>query len=146
MSDWSLHPRLQADTHHVTSLALSDVLLMGDTQYPWLILLPRVTGAVEWVDLEAADRHRLLDEVSLAAAALRSTAACDKLNIGALGNVVPQLHVHVIARRVGDPAWPGPVWGAHPPTAYSPDALQARLISLRAAFVGAASPGTRTAG
>lgn len=146
MNDWSLHPRLQADTHPVASLALSDVLLMDDAQYPWLILVPRVTGAIEWVDLEAGDRHRLLDEVSLAAAALRAVAAADKLNIGALGNVVSQLHVHVIARRADDPAWPRPVWGAHPPTAYGADALRARLTALSAAFAEAASPGAAASG
>lgn len=131
---WSLHPRLAADTHPVASLALCDVRLMDDANHPWLVLVPRIAGAVEWVDLDAADSHRLLDEVALASQALRTLHAPDKLNIAALGNMVSQLHVHVVARFRTDPAWPRPVWGACPPRAYAPADRNARIAALREAL------------
>ncbi|GAB2520783.1 HIT domain-containing protein [Lysobacter humi (ex Lee et al. 2017)] len=134
MTAWSLHPRLRDDTHHVVSLALADVLLMDDANYPWLILVPRVAGAVEWVGLDPADAHRLLDEITLASAVLRELVTPDKLNVAALGNVVAQLHVHVVARFEGDAAWPRPVWGAVPARAYDARGLGERLDRLRAAF------------
>ncbi|MDX6804491.1 HIT family protein [Terrihabitans rhizophilus] len=109
---FSLHPRLAADTAIVTDLALSRVLLMDDARFPWLILVPRRAGAVEIIDLDAAAQARLMEEIALASRALRAVAPCDKLNVGALGNVVSQLHVHVVSRVEGDPAWPGPVWGS----------------------------------
>ena len=131
---WTLHPRLAADTHRVASLALSDVLLMDDRQFPWLVLVPRVPDAVEWIDLADADRHALLDEVSRAGHVLRALHAPDKLNVAALGNMVPQLHVHVVARFRGDPAWPRPVWGAVPAERYAGDALASAIERLRTAF------------
>jgi diadenosine tetraphosphate (Ap4A) HIT family hydrolase len=131
---WALHPQLAADTHHVASLALSDVLLMDNRLHPWLILVPRVAGAVEWLDLDGDDRHRLLDEVAAAGRALRALHAPDKLNVAALGNVVTQLHVHVIARFRSDAAWPRPVWGAVSAEPYPPDALASELAALRGAF------------
>lgn len=130
MSGWTLHPQLAADTVPVASLPLSDVRLMNDANYPWLVLVPRVEGAVEWIDLDEAGRHRLLDEIALASQALRSLHSPDKLNVAALGNVVAQLHVHVVARFRGDAAWPRPVWGDAPPAAYDEgdrNALIARL-------------------
>lgn len=130
---WTLHPQLAADTHHVASLALSELRLMDDRQYPWLILVPRVPGAVEWMDLPPSDAHALLDEARLAGRLLRALHAPDKLNVGALGNVVAQLHVHVVARSVGDPAWPRPVWGALPVSRHEPADLAARLTALRLA-------------
>lgn len=129
---WSLHPQLAADAHHVASLGLCDVLLMDNRLHPWLILVPRVEGVVEWFDLEFGDQHRLLDECRRAAAVLGALHAPDKLNIGALGNVVPQLHVHVIARFRDDAAWPRPVWGAVRPERYPADELEATLDALRA--------------
>lgn len=131
---WALHPRLEADTVLVVSLGLSDVRLMDNAHYAWLVLVPRIAGAVEWIDLPADDRHRLLDEVTRCAAALRASGDVDKINIGAIGNVVAQLHVHVVARRVGDASWPAPVWGG-PSIAYeaaSREALVARLRGLLA--------------
>lgn len=131
-AEWHLDPRLEADTHLVARLPLSDLRLMDDARYPWLVLVPRVAGATELVDLPAAGQHALLDEIGHASHALRALVAPDKLNIAALGNVVPQLHVHVIARFRADDAWPKPVWGAHPARPYAPDALAARLRELRA--------------
>jgi diadenosine tetraphosphate (Ap4A) HIT family hydrolase len=108
---FALDPRLAADTCPVASLALCDVRLMNDARYPWLILVPRRAGLVELTDLHADEQAVLWQEVNRAAAALRAAAPCDKLNLGALGNIVRQLHVHVVARVEGDAAWPGPVWG-----------------------------------
>ena len=108
---FALDARLAADTHAVGELALSCVLLMDDARFPWLILVPRRPGLRELTDLDRATQHALLDEINRAAHVLHAIAKPDKLNIANLGNVVAQLHVHVIARYTGDAAWPRPVWG-----------------------------------
>ena len=131
---WVLHPQLASDTHHVVSLELSDVLLMDNRLHPWLILVPRVPDAIEWFDLAPDDQHRLLDECARLGKALEALHTPDKLNIAALGNVVSQLHVHVIARFRDDAAWPKPVWGAVPGQPYAPAELAAALASLRIAL------------
>jgi len=131
---FSLHPQLAQDTTPVGDLALSRVLLMNDACYPWLILVPRRAGAVEIVDLGDDDQALLTREIAQASHALRAAAACDKLNVAAIGNVVPQLHVHVVARRRDDPAWPRPVWGAAPARPYEPSLRDALMTRLRAAF------------
>ena len=109
---FGLHPQLAADCTAVGDLPLCRLLLMDDANFPWCILVPRRPGIREIHELAAADRAALLDEVTVLSAAMQSLFAADKMNVAALGNVVPQLHVHVIARRVGDAAWPRPVWGA----------------------------------
>ncbi len=129
-----LDPRLAADTCPVTSLPLCDVLLMNDARYPWLILVPRQAGLVEVTDLDDADQLALWREVNRAAAALRRVAPCEKLNIAALGIVVRQLHVHVVARNEGDAAWPAPVWGRGTAAAYAPTAREALIATLRDAL------------
>ena len=111
MTDFVLDSRLAADTRVVCDLGLSRLLLMRAVDHPWTILVPRRPGAVEILDLDAADRTALFDEILRVSEALRAETGADKLNVGALGNVVSQLHVHVIARFRGDPAWPNPVWG-----------------------------------
>ena len=126
-----LDPRLAADTVPVCELPLSRVLLLDDARFPWLVLVPRRQHAVELSDLAAADRHRLLDEISAASAALRTLCQPDKLNIAALGNVVAQLHVHVIARFASDCAWPQPVWGVGKAAPYSPAARDDRCAQLQ---------------
>jgi len=128
--DFTLHPQLAADTVPVGSLPLSRVLLANDANYPWLILVPRRPGLVELIDLDEAAQVLLLGEIAAAARALKAITGCDKLNIAALGNQVPQLHVHVIARRHGDKAWPKPVWGAAEPTAYEPKARDGLIAAL----------------
>ena len=110
--DFSLHPRLAADTAAVCDLDLCTVRLMNDARFAWLVLVPKRAGAVEITDLSGDERTLLMAEMCRAADALRAVAPCDKLNIGALGNLVPQLHVHIVARVAGDAAWPGPVWGS----------------------------------
>jgi diadenosine tetraphosphate (Ap4A) HIT family hydrolase len=129
--DWSLHPQLVLDTVPVGDLPLTRVLLASDANYPWLILVPRLPGLVELIDLEENAQVQLVGEIAAAARALKTLTACDKLNIAALGNQVPQLHVHVIARRRTDAAWPKPVWGVKPPLAYVKDQQAALLSSLR---------------
>lgn len=111
---WSLHPKLERDTAEVGDLALSRVLAINDADYPWLVLVPRRAGLVEVADLESADATRLMEEIALASRALRAVTACDKLNIAAIGNIVPQLHLHIVARWKADPLWPRPVWGHAP--------------------------------
>ena len=108
---FSLDERLARDTSVIGDLALSRVLLMNDTRWAWLILVPRRPGLIELADLAAGERRRLLEEATRAAAFLKAYAEADKINIGALGNVVRQLHLHVVARTIGDAGWPGPVWG-----------------------------------
>ena len=130
--DFNLDPRLQSDTQHVASLPLCEVLLMNDARYAWLILVPRRNGLVEILDVPESAQQELWQEVHRVAAALREVAPCDKLNIGALGNIVRQLHVHVIARREGDAAWPGPVWGQGHAEPYAEHELQSRLARLQA--------------
>lgn len=129
---FSLDPRLAADTHLVGELALSRLLLMDDARFPWLVLVPRIVGARELVDLDATDRATLLDEVTQVGRALETLLSPDKLNIAALGNVVAQLHVHVIARSTQDVAWPQPVWGFGTREPYAAIARERRLAELRA--------------
>ena len=107
---------------------------MDGANYPWLVLVPRVAGARELIDLEAAQRRQLMDETDLAARLLRDVFRPFKLNVAALGNLVPQLHVHVIARYEGDPAWPAPVWGRVAARPYEPEALVERISTLRDAL------------
>jgi diadenosine tetraphosphate (Ap4A) HIT family hydrolase len=129
-----LDPRLAADTCPIASLPLCDVLLMDDARYPWLILVPRQTGLVEIADLDDADQATLWQEVNQAAAALRQVAPCEKLNVAALGIVVRQLHIHVVARNEGDAAWPRPVWGQGKAAPYEATARAALIDPLRDAL------------
>jgi len=128
---FTLDPRLQADTRHVAMLPLCELRLMDDARYPWLVLVPRRTGMVEIADLAEAEQAQLWREANQAAAALRAVAPCDKLNLGALGNIVRQLHLHVVARTQDDAVWPGPVWGSGAAVPYAAEALATRLSSLR---------------
>jgi diadenosine tetraphosphate (Ap4A) HIT family hydrolase len=135
---FELHPQLAADTHFVRDLELSRVLLMDDMRFAWLILVPMRAGMRDWIDLPHAEQHRLLDEVELCSRALRALVRPDKLNTAALGNMVPQLHVHVVARHVGDAAWPKPVWGIGERAPYPVAALATRKAELLAQIESAA--------
>ena len=136
-ASFALDPRLQHDTIPVLPLTLCDVLLMKDARFPWLVLVPRRAHASEIADLNLDAQAMLWREVQQAGDALRSLAPCDKLNIGALGNIVRQLHVHVVARREGDAAWPGPVWGHGTALPYEAAALGAQVRQLRDRLLGA---------
>ena len=122
-----LDPRLAADTRPIAKLDLCEARLMDDARFAWLVLVPQRAGLVEIADLTPSERTLLWHEVDRAGAALRAAAPCDKLNLGALGNIVRQLHVHVVARREGDAAWPGPVWGSGAAVPYG-DAARESLI------------------
>jgi diadenosine tetraphosphate (Ap4A) HIT family hydrolase len=128
---WALDPQLERDTVEIVDMPLCRALLINDANYPWLLLVPRRHHIVEIIDLDAIEQAQLMGEIAHAARSLKAITRCDKINVAALGNVVPQLHVHVVARSRGDAAWPKPVWGAVPPRAYADDALQALLSSLR---------------
>jgi len=128
---FDLHPQLASDAVPVCDLPLSRVLASRDATYPWLILVPRRAGISEIIDLDEADRATLMREIADVSHVLKGVTACDKLNVAAIGNMVPQLHVHVVARRRGDPAWPRPVWGAGPPSGYEADALERFVAAVR---------------
>jgi diadenosine tetraphosphate (Ap4A) HIT family hydrolase len=138
---WSLHPQLHADTVPVCELALSRLLAMNDANFPWLILVPRRSGVSEIIDL-GVEQSVLMDELALVSRALKDQTRCDKLNIAAIGNMVPQLHVHIVARRKDDAAWPKPVWGAVPRREYEP-AVLARFIAAISSQIGFGRSGLR---
>jgi len=128
---FSLHPRLAADTFVVGDFALCRLLLMNDAQYPWFILVPRREGVREIYQLAEADQQQLLRESAALSRAAMDAFAGEKLNVAALGNVVPQLHLHHVVRYAGDPAWPKPVWGAQPARPYTDRERSDRLDGLR---------------
>lgn len=128
---WSLHPQLAMDTIDIGDLPLCKVLVIKDANYPWLMLVPRRHEAVEIIDLDEVEQAQLMTEITRVARALKEITQCIKLNIAALGNAVPQLHVHVIARRTSDPAWPRPVWGVVPPLPHDADEVQRFISALR---------------
>lgn len=133
MSGFMLDPRLEADSVFVADLALSQLRLQNDARYVWCVLVPRREKLTELDDLPASDRAALIEEAVAVGGAIRAIASVDKINTGALGNIVRQLHVHVIGRREGDAAWPGPVWGHGAAEPYEPAALEARITALRKA-------------
>jgi len=130
-SAWSLHAQLKQDTIDIGDLPLCRVLVIKDANYPWLLLVPRRKDAVEIIDLAEVEQAQLMTEVARVARALKDITKCDKLNIAALGNMVPQLHVHVIARRQGDAGWPRPIWGAAPAIAHDRGELDRFIGALR---------------
>jgi diadenosine tetraphosphate (Ap4A) HIT family hydrolase len=130
-SAWSLHSQLKKDTIDIGDLPLCKVLVIKDAHYPWLLLVPRREGAVEIIDLDEVAQAQLMTEISRVSRALKEVTRCDKLNVAALGNLVPQLHVHVIARRTSDAAWPRPVWGVMPPLAHDAEEVQNFINALR---------------
>lgn len=112
MTDFALDPRLAADSAFIADGPLSQVRLIDDTRFPWLVLVPRINGISEWLELDGGQQRLLLAEINQAGQLIRAQPGVQKLNIGALGNIVRQLHVHLVGRHEGDAAWPGPVWGS----------------------------------
>jgi diadenosine tetraphosphate (Ap4A) HIT family hydrolase len=136
---FELHPAFSATSEAVGDLALCHVRLQGDARFPWLVLIPRVAGATELADLSGAERGTLMEEIVQAGGAVRAMGDALgrpilKLNVGQLGNITPQLHLHVVGRRADDPAWPGPVWGHGQALAYAPDHLDRALAAARASL------------
>jgi diadenosine tetraphosphate (Ap4A) HIT family hydrolase len=136
---FELHPAFAATSHELGNLPLCHVRLQGDARYAWLVLIPRIAGAVELEDLSGNDRAALAQEVVLCGIAVRAVGqalgrSVEKLNVGQLGNVTPQLHVHVVGRRADDAAWPGPVWGVGTAAAFDASAMAAALAAARDAL------------
>lgn len=130
---FELHPKLAADGIRLGHFPLNLLLLMNESRYPWFILVPQRAGLREIHELPRADRHQLMDESADLAAYLAREFRGDKLNLAAIGNLVPQLHLHHVVRRRDDPAWPAPVWGRFEPLPYTETAAEA----LRARFADA---------
>ena len=124
MSDFILHSKLAADTFEVLSLKVSQLLLMNDARYPWLILVPQVSDMRDLHNLSAKQYHSVTQEIAQVSKVLESVTQAHKMNVGALGNMVPQLHIHIIARQTNDAAWPAPVWGVGEAQPYSQDAAK----------------------
>ena len=131
---FQLHPQLAADTVPVANWPLCQLLLIKDANYPWLVLVPARDDLRDFDDLAPDDLQQASAEIVRVSRALKTVFTPDKINVGALGNMVPQLHIHVIARFADDPAWPQPVWGVVPALPYTADALESRLTLLRDAF------------
>lgn len=134
MTSFALDDRLNADTIPVLSLSLCDLRLMNDQRWPWLILVPRRPDLVELSDLTPLDQTMLTFESNLVAKALKSVTGCEKINTGALGNIVRQLHIHIIARNSGDAGWPGPVWGFGTREAYPASLSEQFAAAIRDAL------------
>jgi diadenosine tetraphosphate (Ap4A) HIT family hydrolase len=128
---WSLHPLIEQGSAALGDLPLSRVLLTNDANYPWLMLVPR-RPEIEISDLPESAQAQLLREITAVSAALRAVTACQRINVAALGNVVAQLHVHVIARFHADAAWPKPVWGVVPARPYADEERNKLMTRLRA--------------
>lgn len=131
---FTLDPRLAQDTAFVCDWPLSGLYRMDDRRYVWIVLVPRRAEMSEPFDLPAADQALLWRETMHAAALLKRDTGCRKVNVGALGNIVTQLHVHVVARNDGDVAWPGPVWGKGAAERFGTDALGQEIARLRHVF------------
>ena len=129
MTDFVLHPQLAKDSELVTELTLCSVRLINDANYPWLILVPRVANISDVIDLTDSQQQTLWQESALVSRALKHLFTPDKLNVAALGNMVPQLHLHHIVRYQNDVSWPKPIWGQVPAKSYSDEQL-AKLIDL----------------
>ncbi|WP_289035633.1 HIT family protein [uncultured Roseibium sp.] len=134
MIAFDLNPRLEGDSHPVIDLELCAVRLMKDANYPWLLLIPRRKDLIEIIDLGPAERTKLMEEIGKVSEALKTATNCEKLNVAAIGNVVSQLHVHVVARFREDPAWPAPVWGAVPPVPYEGSKANDLISALQEAL------------
>ena len=131
MTEFILHPQLSADTVHVTDLDICTVLLMNDSNYPWVILVPKRNNIREIFELSPTEQDTVNREVSRVSQALNTEFNADKMNIGALGNMVPQLHIHVIVRHKTDPTFPAPVWGNSSAIPYLEGELENMLVTLR---------------
>jgi diadenosine tetraphosphate (Ap4A) HIT family hydrolase len=126
MTDFAVHPVITGLTVKLADWPLSRLFLYNDSRYQWGLLVPRRDGVVEMCDLSPGDQKQLMAEIVQLSELIRPLPGVEKLNVGNLGNLVPQLHVHVIGRFRGDPAWPGPVWGHSDPKPW-PDPSQAPL-------------------
>jgi diadenosine tetraphosphate (Ap4A) HIT family hydrolase len=134
MGEFVLNKQLEADTHLVCELENCSLRLLDDARWPWLVLVPRVAGIEEWHDLSKGQRIMIDDEVARIASHLKAITGCEKINIATIGNMVRQLHIHVIARNQGDANWPGPVWGYGEREPYEVDSAKAFIESFKSEF------------
>ena len=130
MNDFILHSKLAADTFEVLSLEVSQLLLMNDARYPWLILVPQVSGMRDLHNLSTKQYQAVTQEIVQVSEVLESLAQAHKMNVGALGNMLPQLHIHIIARQTNDAAWPATVWGVGEAQPYSQDAAKTLIQQI----------------
>jgi len=135
MSQFTLDPQLDTDSLPLLELDLCTLRVMNDATYPWILMVPKQAGLAELIDLSIEDQHRLTDEIRIVSTALQSLTHCDKLNVAALGNMVRQLHIHVIARFEGDAAWPGPIWGKRPTVPYEEETATALIAAMKTAIM-----------
>jgi diadenosine tetraphosphate (Ap4A) HIT family hydrolase len=136
-SDFLLDPRIEADSLAIGDLELCSVLLLNDARFPWFVLVPRLRGATEFTDLDDDQATQLMREIRIASKVMAALSQPDKINFGALGNIVNQLHIHVIGRFLSDPAWPGPVWGHGTRQPYPDHAATALIDRARQLFQAA---------
>lgn len=136
---FDLHPALAADTREITRFPVSRVLVMLDAHYPWLILVPARDGLSGLHDLSDDDRPQVMEEINQASQVLEAIYDPNRINVAALGNMVPQLHIHVIARFEGDTAWPGPVWSAARRKPYTDGHLAETISRLKSALEASSS-------
>ncbi len=141
MDKFALNPAFAATSEPLADLKLCHARLQRDARWPWIVLIPRKVGAREIEHLSPANRQQLMEEIVLAGGAVRAVGAAlgrpvDKLNVGQLGNITPQLHVHVLGRRADDAAWPGPVWGVGEAVAYAPADLPRAVAAAQGLFSG----------
>jgi diadenosine tetraphosphate (Ap4A) HIT family hydrolase len=134
MGEFVLNKQLEADTHLVCELENCSLRLLDDARWPWLVLVPRIAGIEEWHDLTKGQRIMIDDEVARIASHLKAITGCEKINIATIGNMVRQLHIHVIARNQGDANWPGPVWGYGEREPYEVDSAKAFIESFKSEF------------
>lgn len=134
MSSFRIDPKLLSDTIDVASLEICELRLMNDSRWPWLVLIPRIRNAVEWHELFVDQRQDIDFEISQTAGLLKAFSRCEKINIAGIGNMVRQLHIHVIARKTDDPNWPGPVWGHGEREPYTEHQQEALVDALRTAL------------
>lgn len=144
MDHFEPDPRLVEDSYPVTELPLCQLRLMNDTRFPWLVLIPRRHDVSEVFELDEADQQQLWREAGRLGRAFKTLMEADKLNVASLGNLVPQLHLHLVLRREGDAAWPGPVWGQGEAEHYDLDALAAMRDRVLAMVEGLDLNGTAT--
>lgn len=130
MNAFELDPRLARDTELVASLGLCQLRIMKDSRWPWFMLVPQRNGLSELFELTPLDQAILTFETNMVAAALKKATGAEKINVAAIGNIVRQLHVHIVARSDGDPNWPGPIWGFGQAAAYEDTAKQSLIKSL----------------
>ncbi len=129
-----LDPQLEQGSHFIDDLELSQLRLQNDSRYPWVLLIPRIASAIEIIDLNEEQSHLLMQEIRSVSQILRTDFPCDKINVASLGNKVRQLHVHLIARRFNDPAWPGAVWDKGKPVPYDDSLLNNRFTVFKNGF------------